>query len=47
VAHERLAAGESVPLGGIDVCEGVGDADAFQAFYRTLYNAPIPGGRLP
>src|SRR6185436_8568095 len=41
VAHERLVAGESVPFGGIDAGEGISDGDAFQADYRTLYNAPI------
>ena len=46
MAHERLGASQRVPFRGVHAGERVDDLDAFQADYRTLYNAPIPGGRF-
>ena len=46
MAHERLGASQRIPLRGVYAGERFDDLDAFQADYRTLYNAPIPGGRF-
>ena len=46
MAHERLGACQRIPFRGVHTGERFDDLDAFQADYRTLYNAPIPGGRF-